>query len=262
MGDEAAGDPGLWVDLHGDFLYRYALMRLRDPDLAADVVQETFLEALRARESFTGRSSERTWLVGVLKHKVVDAIRKAARRRAADQALAFEAEAELARVEVAARGEFDRRGHWRVGPAPWRGDPARDAETQEFWAAFGRCLAKLPPAVADAFTLRELDDLDAAEVQEILGVNATTLWARLHRARTLLRRCLEVRWFGPNARPPRSTPEGEAESPQDSERPSPSSRSLTPSTSPPSTPSTRKEGPPRWADSHTPGESSRSRARE
>ena len=78
MSVNAVTDPEDWVDRHGDALYRYALLRLRSPDLAADVVQETFLEALRARSSFSGRSSERTWLVGILRHKIVDHLRKSA----------------------------------------------------------------------------------------------------------------------------------------------------------------------------------------
>jgi RNA polymerase sigma-70 factor (TIGR02943 family) len=187
MGDESKGDPESWVDRHGDCLYRYALLRLRNPDLAADVVQETFLDALRSLGSFTGRSSERTWLVGILKHKIVDHLRSASRRQATTNGLAADAEA---------RSDFDRRGEWRVGPASWSGEPGRDIETREFWDVFGCCLSKLPQGLADAFYLRELDGLNSDEVQQILGITPANLWARLHRARSLLRQCLETGWFG------------------------------------------------------------------
>ena len=197
MGDEQTGDPGAWVDRHGDCLYRYALLRLRDPDLAADVVQETFLHALRSRDSFTGRSSERTWLVGILKHKVVDHLRGSGRRQAANNGLAADTEA---------RSEFDLRGHWRTGPASWSGDPGREIETREFWDAFGGCLSGLPRGLADAFFLRELDGLSAHEVQEHLGITAANLWARLHRARSQLRQCLETGWFGRKTMSPPSGP--------------------------------------------------------
>src|SRR6185312_15303784 len=83
MSDDVVADPEVWVVRHGDGLYRYALLRLRSPDLAADAVQETFLEALRARGSFAGRSSERTWLIGILRHKIVDQYRRSAREQAA-----------------------------------------------------------------------------------------------------------------------------------------------------------------------------------
>ena len=187
---EQATDAECWVDRHGDCLYRYALLRLRAPDLAADAVQETFLEALRARESFAARSSERTWLIGILRHKILDHFRRSGREQAALGALPHGA---------AVESGFDRRGHWKVAPEAWAGEPSRKLETQEFWDQFGRCLSRLPRGLADAFFLREVDGLGADEVQELLGISPANLWARLHRARTLLRDCLEIGWFGRRA---------------------------------------------------------------
>jgi RNA polymerase sigma-70 factor (ECF subfamily) len=187
MSDEQGDNPEGWVDRHGDGLYRYALLRLRAPDLAADVVQETFLEALRARASFAGRSSERTWLIGILRHKIVDQIRRSGRESVTVNGCSSNGDDP---------GAFDRRGHWRVGPASWAGNPSRQIETEEFWDVFGRCLSKLPKGVADAFFLRELDGLTAPEVQQTLGITPANLWKRLHRARALLRGCLETTWFG------------------------------------------------------------------
>lgn len=205
MSDDQAGDPGGWVDRHGDVLYRYAMLRLRSPDLAADVVQETFLDALRARGSFGGRSTERTWLVGILKHKIVDHFRRSARRQLLEDGHHAPA--------TTAGPEFERNGRWRVGPASWAGDPGRDLETREFWDAFHDCLSGLPPGLADAFFLRELDELEADEVRQILGITPANLWTRLHRARSLLRRCLESGWFdrpskttSPSARDPKGPP--------------------------------------------------------
>jgi len=189
-------DPAGWVDRHGDGLYRYAMLRLGDPDRAADVVQETFLHALRSFGSFSGRSSERTWLVGILKHTVIDQLRAAARRQAG-------AESRGAATEV--RSEFDQVGQWRVGPARWEGEPGRDVETREFWEAFGSCVAKLPRSLADAFLLRELDGLSSDEVQARLAITPANLWARLHRARSLLRQCLETNWFGDGPKSPASS---------------------------------------------------------
>jgi RNA polymerase sigma-70 factor, ECF subfamily len=187
MSVEAVTDPEAWVDRYGDGLYRYALLRLRSPELAADVVQETFLEGLRVRGSFAGRSSEWTWLVGILRHKVLDQLRRARREPASVEDSSAEGQAEP---------PFDRRGHWRVGPSAWRGDPSREMESREFWDVFGRCLSRLPQGLADAFFLRELDELAADQVQEILGITPANFWKRLHRSRMLLRECLESGWFG------------------------------------------------------------------
>jgi RNA polymerase sigma-70 factor (TIGR02943 family) len=187
MSVHAVTDPEDWVDRHGDALYRYALLRVRSPDLAEDVVQETFLEAFRARSSFSGRSSERTWLVGILRHMIIDHLRIVRREPQAGNGLSASGMSE---------SPFDRRGHWRVGPAHWGSDPSSEMESREFWDVFNACLSKLPQGLADAFFLRELDDLGADEVQQILGITPANLWKRLHRARVCLRRCLESGWFG------------------------------------------------------------------
>jgi RNA polymerase sigma-70 factor (ECF subfamily) len=189
MSGDAVTDPERWVDRYGDGLYRYALLRLGSPDVAADVVQETFLEAFRARRSFAARSSEWTWLVGILRHKVIDQLRRSQREPAANGV-----------SEGAPESAFDGRGRWRVGPANWV-DPSQEVENREFWDVLRRCLAKLPPGIGDAFFLRELDGLPADEVQQLLGISAANFWKRLHRARMQLRQCLEDRWFGQRTTP-------------------------------------------------------------
>ncbi len=181
-------DPDQWVDEHGDALYGYALMRLRDADLAAEVVQETFLEALKALSKFEGRSSERTWLVGILKHRIIDQFRRQARR---ERGIGGE---DPSGLEV---GEFfDEKGEWKLRVNRWAELPDRVVERAEFWEVFRACLAELPANYAEAFTLSELEGLPGPEICKILEITPTNLWARLHRARLLLRRSLEARWFG------------------------------------------------------------------
>ena len=181
-----AADPETWVDRYGDILYRYAILRIRATDLAADIVQETFLEALRSRHSFQGRSSEQTWLVGILRHKIIDQIRKSGR----------ETSIQVDSTPGDSGGAtFDARGRWKVAPGSWGSDPSLEIESREFWDVFGRCLARLPQGLADAFFLRELDDLAADEIQRTLGITPANFWKRLHRARMLLRPCLESNWF-------------------------------------------------------------------
>ena len=194
-----AVDPETWVDRYGNILYRYAILRLRATDLAADVVQETFLQALRVRHSFQGRSSEQTWLVGILRHKIIDQLRKSGR----------ETLVQGDSMSGDSGGQpFDARGHWKVAPGSWGSDPSLEVESREFWDVFGRCLARLPQGLADAFFLRELDDLAADEVQRTLGITPANFWKRLHRARMLLRRCLESNWFDPTLSDPSSSEQG------------------------------------------------------
>ena len=190
----AAPDPSAWVDRHGDYLYRYALMRLRDPALAEDAVQETLLAALQSRKAFEGRSAERTWLTGILKHKLVDHFRKASRQAYSNsdraEGEAFEHD-ELFRADGEWKGHFDP----TRAPVEWCAGPAELLEQGEFWETFRRCIQPLPPRITSAFTLREMEGLSSEEICEVLGITANNLWVMLHRARMHLRRCLELNWF-------------------------------------------------------------------
>lgn len=177
-------NPHTWLDQHGDFLYRYALARLGRAEAAEDLVQETFLAALRGRQQFQGNSSERTWLVGILKHKIIDQLRRQHREQPVSDLGADAADSEL----------FDSKGHWKKMPRAWNA-PDANLENAEFWTAFGRCLSKLPGRLAQAFSLREIDDLASREICETLAVTPGHLSVLLHRARLGLWRCLSANWF-------------------------------------------------------------------
>jgi RNA polymerase sigma-70 factor (TIGR02943 family) len=179
-------NPTAWLEHHGDYLYRYALSRLRRSEAAEDVVQETFVGALKNRDQFAGNSSERTWLVAILKRKIVDHLRRKQRERPVS---------ELASEENWADDLFDDHGHWKRRPAAWTRGPGAALDREEFWAAFRACLDKLPERMADAFTLREVEGLDGREVCNALDVSANNLWVMLHRARLRLWKCLGSNWF-------------------------------------------------------------------
>ena len=186
MEDAAALDPETWVDQHGDSLFRFAVLRVQDPETASDLVQETFLAALSSRESYTGRSSVRTWLVAILKHKVADRLRKVGRERRLR---------ESEESEDGTERMFDRRGHWRTPPLDWGGDPLREYERREFWEVLGRCLSKIPAHLGDAFLECELEGESREAICRDLKITPENLSVRLFRARLLLRRCLEMHWF-------------------------------------------------------------------
>lgn len=188
----AGSDPESWLDQHGDALYRYALSRLRDPATAEDLVQETLLAALRSRQEFRGESAERTWLVGILRHKLVDHLR----RRCRELPLSADEEG-----DAVVDAMFLPDGHWRRPPQAWNVDADALHERREFWLAFEQCRAALPERQAAVFTLRLLEETDPERICQDLAISTTNLWVLLHRARTRLRACLEANWFGGQASP-------------------------------------------------------------
>jgi len=163
-----------------DYLLRYATLQLRDADRAEDCVQETLLAALAGQAGYDGRSSLRTWLTGILKHKIVDAIRRSSR----EPATAIEPEFDAL---------FDPRGHWTDAPAAWE-RPDSALERSQFVAALEACLAQLSAKTARAFMMREHMGLETEEICKELGITATNCWVMLYRARMALRLCLEQTW--------------------------------------------------------------------
>ncbi len=188
MSETVLNDPERWLSEHGDALYRYAMMRLRNADQAEDVVQETFLAALKARENFSGRSSERTWLIGILKHKIIDLIRKRTRERPVTELTADE------ESEEAFTALFDEKGQWKDKYSEWRLNPNEALDKKEFRQALVKCMQGLPGRQAEAFTLHTIEGMKGPEVCKVLDITPTNLWAMLHRARTKLKGCLEANY--------------------------------------------------------------------
>lgn len=186
------------ADLHTEiekeraYLLRFARLQLRTPEVAEDVVQETLAAALAAREGFRGQSNVRTWLTGILKHKIVDAIRRSSRELASGS---FDDDPEVGDLGY----KFKENGHWAERPGAWT-EPDSALERKQFLAALEECLARLPARTAQAFLMREHLGLETAEICKELGVTATHCWVLLYRARMALRQCLEASWSGAGAR--------------------------------------------------------------
>jgi RNA polymerase sigma-70 factor (ECF subfamily) len=189
-GSSSAGkaDPSRWVDDHGDCLFRYALVRVRTQEVAEDLVQETLLAAVRTQEKFAGRSSERSWLVGILKNKIVDYYRKLGRETTFT-------DMEFLKDEFSEK--FVAEGWWVHvdGPKEWRPESDEVMHKGEFWQTMRDCLGKLPRRVGDVFMLREMEGIPSKEICQTLNITESNLWVMLHRARMALRECLEMNWF-------------------------------------------------------------------
>lgn len=181
------------LDSHRRYLLRVARLQLRDPDLAEDVVQDTMLAALKAREGYTGASTIKTWVTGILKHKIVDAIR--ARQRAPVAMAELDDEGDIDDFDVL----FKKNGAWADRPAEW-GDPEASLSRQQFFDVLEACLTVLPPKTARVFVMREVMELATEEVCKELAITPNNLWVILYRARMALRLCLEKNWFAGAAR--------------------------------------------------------------
>lgn len=168
-------------------LVRMASLQLRDRHLAEDVVQETILSALAAADSYAGRARVKTWLVGILKHKVIDALR--ARARGPRTLTDLGAEAGTDDLDAL----FDDAGLWRVRPQEWE-DPTHAVRQRDFDRVLETCLQKLPGLSAQVFVLRELFEVSAEEVCGLAGVTRNHLNVLLYRARMSLRGCLDLNW--------------------------------------------------------------------
>jgi RNA polymerase sigma-70 factor (ECF subfamily) len=177
------------IEEHRSYLLRYALLQLRDASAAEDAVQETLLAALQT-SSYEGRSALRTWLTGILKHKIVDHLRRQSREEPLERP---DDEPQHDHADVA-EALFADDGHWLNMPSEW-GAPDRSFEASQFWKIFELCVQLMPARTARVFVMREILELTTEEICKELGVTATNCWVMLHRARLSLRECLETKWF-------------------------------------------------------------------
>ena len=181
---QPALDPAIWLQRYGDYLYRHALFRLRDRVAAEDVVQDTLLAALKSSNRFVGRSNERTWLVGILKHKIIDHFRTSQRE---------------AQWECCDNDDefFDQAGAWSTArrPVAWDVNPESALELKDFQRNLESCLNQLPERLAQVFILREIDELTTEEICSLLDITPANFWVMLHRARLRLQHLLGAYCF-------------------------------------------------------------------
>lgn len=176
------------IEQQRPYLLRYATLQLRDAGAAEDAVQDTLIAALEGAERFQGNSSVKTWLTGILKHKIIDHYRRQAR------------EAPLTADDDASETEaidalFKPDGHWSQPPSTWE-DPDRALENKRFLAALEKCAEGLPKKTARVFMMRDVMEVSTEEICKELNITSTNCWVMLHRARLALRECLEMTWFG------------------------------------------------------------------
>ena len=175
-----------WLNDHGDYLYRFALARLRDPHLAEDAVQETFLAAIK-NNNYEGDSAVRTWLTGILNHKMIDLQRKQLREQPVSDFI------NLDENDSSMDDFFDASGHWLEKPTTLD-MPENSLQQNQFLSVLDQCVQKLPKKLAAIFMLRDVHETENEEICKELSITATNAWVMLYRARMSLRKCLEINW--------------------------------------------------------------------
>jgi len=186
--------PEGWVDKYADYLYSYALSRVNNADEARDLVQDTFLSALKAKDSFKGEATEKTWLVSILKRKVIDLYRKRAVRK--EQSFEESESYQTAYEHYFRSDDGSRPGHWAGthNPQPWNED-RMTLEQGEFRKILAACLGKLPKNWSAVFSMKHIDDEPTETICKELNISWSNYWVIIHRAKLQMRECLEKNWF-------------------------------------------------------------------
>lgn len=182
------------IEQYRDYLYRYALVRLRDEARADDVVQETLLAAFQSASGFAGKSTIKTWLTGILKHKIIDTYRRQSREQVVDgDGDDIERISDESYADVYFETNTEKE-HWRETPCAWS-DPEQSFEQKRFWEVFEQCNQGMSKQASRVFTMRELMGMETEEICKELSITSTNCWVLLYRARMNLRQCLETRWL-------------------------------------------------------------------
>jgi len=177
--------PDTWVNLHADYLFNYTISRVNDHDLAKDLVQETFFSGLKGQKNFRGQASERTWLVSILKRKIIDHYRKINSAKGKKE------------VRMSFYEEGDRNGSWleECVPQSWDNEAEKKIENNELKEAINDCVSNLPEKYRMVFLLKTVQEYETEEICNELDITASNLWVIIHRARLQLRKCIEENWF-------------------------------------------------------------------
>ncbi len=175
-----------WLNAHGDYLYRFALARLKDPHQAEDAVQETMLAAIK-NNNFEGGSAVRTWLTGILKHKMIDLQRKQLREQPVSDLI------DLDNTDTSMDDFFDQSGHWLERPLAMN-MPEDALEQKQFLSILDDCINRLPAKLKAIFMLRDVQETENEMICKELNITSTNAWVMLYRARMGLRKCLELNW--------------------------------------------------------------------
>ena len=178
-------NPNKWIDLYADYLFNYTISRVNDREIAQDLVQDTFLAALKSMKNFKGEANERTWLISILKRKIIDYYRKINSNKG------------KAEIRITSNNDSETDGDWleeRVAD-PCDKTAEDTMQNTELGEAIFNCLAKLPEKQAEVFRMKTIEGIETEDICNELNITASNLWVIIHRARTAMSSCLKENWF-------------------------------------------------------------------
>jgi RNA polymerase sigma-70 factor (TIGR02943 family) len=178
-------NPIKWIDKYSDYLFNYTITRVNDREVAQDLVQETFLAGLKSMENFKGNSSERTWLIAILKRKIIDYYRRINSKKG------------RAEMKVKYNQSEGSEGDWleeRVSDLTDK-NIEENIENKELGEAIYECLEQLPEKQRLVFKMKTILNYDTETICNELNITPSNLWVIIHRARTALAQCMENKWF-------------------------------------------------------------------
>lgn len=182
--------PNQWVNLYADYLYSYAVFKVSDSTLAEDLVQDTFLSAFKNRDGFQGKSSEKTWLSSILNNKIIDYYRSKRHDKLEDY---------LEETEESFHNGFfiETKHHWKPDTAPkqWKSSPEEELIGAELSQTLEECMNKMPDKVGQVFKAKFVSDDETDNICKDYGLTSSNYWVIIHRAKLLMRACMEKNWF-------------------------------------------------------------------
>ncbi|MEP3210989.1 MAG: sigma-70 family RNA polymerase sigma factor [Maribacter sp.] len=178
-------NPDKWVDQYADYLFNFAVARVSDAEIAKDLVQETFFAGLKSAKNYKGDAAERTWLIAILKRKVIDHYRKINSKKG------------KAEVRMSYSSSSDSEGDWLEEQVadPFSNLENSPIENEELGMAIQECISKLPKKQALVFKMKTIQGVSTEDICNELGINPSNLWVMIHRSRTALMGCLNENWF-------------------------------------------------------------------
>lgn len=177
-------NPDKWVDRYADYLFNYTIVRVNDREVANDIISETFLAGLNSMKNFKGEATERTWLISILKRKIIDHYRKINSSKG-------QAEVKMNFPDT------DNEGDWLEERVADLADMTAEdrMENRELGLAILECLDQLNEKQATIFKMKTIDGIDTETICNEYNISPSNLWVIIHRARTALAKCLEKNWF-------------------------------------------------------------------